>query len=33
VLSDTEALQELIRRRAKPGSSWHTPWVHPSSAI
>jgi hypothetical protein len=25
--------RELIRRRAKLGSSWHTPWVYLSSAI
>lgn len=25
--------RELMKRRGKPGSSWHTPWVHPSLAI
>jgi hypothetical protein len=24
------AFSELIRRRAKLGSFWHMPWVHPS---
>jgi hypothetical protein len=32
-LSDTEALQGVDKEVSKPGSSWHTPWVHPSSAI